>query len=73
MSTGWETTSPRPEAKMMTNGNSDHSSTTTTRRSSYVFIKELFTQYISLVHYREYYTYIYKKNSRKEKLNSCSK
>ena len=60
MSTGWETTSPRHEAKM-TNGNSDHSSTTTTRRSSYVFIKELFTQYISLVHYTEYYTYIFKK------------
>ena len=61
MSTGWETTSPRHEAKM-TNGNSDHSSTTTTRRSSYVFIKELFTQYISLVHKNtEYYTYIYKK------------
>ena len=50
MSTGWETTSPRHEAKM-TNGNSDHSSTTTTRRSSYVFIKELFTHYIILVHY----------------------
>ena len=61
MSTGWETTSPRHEAKM-TNGNSDHSSTTTTRRSSYVFIKELFTQYISLVHKNtKYYTYIYKK------------
>ena len=60
MSTGWETTSPRHEAKM-TNGNSDHSSTTTTRRSSYVFIKELFTQYMSLVHCTKYYTYIYKK------------
>ena len=49
MSTGWETTSPRHEAKK-TNGNSEHSSNTSTtttssstRRSSYVFIKELFT------------------------------
>jgi len=39
MSTGWETTSPRHEAKM-TNGNSDHSSTTTTRRSSLCSLSE---------------------------------